>query len=234
MRPLLVVEHEADAGLDLMAAVVGRVEVVRPYLGEAVPGGEVASSGRFGGLLVLGGDMAAWEDDVAPWLPATRALLAAAVRAELPTLGICLGAQLLATATGGAVERGGVGLEIGAVEIRPLPPAVADPLLPVTAVSALTYHRDAVTGLPPDAELLATGDVYPVQAFRVGTCAWGVQYHPEVSVPGFERWMAGLPPDFPDAGVVRASARAAGAAQRELARAHGEGLVRAAGLRLPS
>lgn len=235
MRTVLVVEHEAGASLDLMASTLGSaVEVVRPYRGEPLPDPDVASSGRFGGLLVLGGEMAAWEDDVAPWLPATRALLAAAVRARLPTLGVCLGAQLLAKATGGRAERGAAGLEIGAVEFRPLPAAVGDPLLPAGPVSALTYHQDAVTQLPPDAELLATGDAYPVQAFRVGECAWGVQYHPEVSVAGFERWLTGLPPDHPDADGLRASVRDCQAAQQQLARGHAAGLARRAGLGLPS
>ena len=56
------------------------------------------SGAGYDALLVLGGAMGAADDDVAPWLPAVRALLAEAVRTELPTLGVCLGGQLLALA----------------------------------------------------------------------------------------------------------------------------------------
>src|SRR4051812_40539321 len=66
------------------------------------------------GLLVLGGSMGALDDDVAPFLPDVRALLRTAVSEELPTLGVCLGHQLLAAANGGRVELNPLGPEIGA------------------------------------------------------------------------------------------------------------------------
>ena len=234
-RPVLVVEHEADASLDLMAPALQHLaEVVRPYRGETLPDPEFAGwSGHFGGLVVLGGEMAAWEDDVAPWLPAVRSMLRAAVRAKLPTLGICLGAQLLAHATGGRAERGDAGLEIGPVTVTPTEAIIGDPFTGAAmfeAFSVLTYHRDAVTALPADAEVLATGDDYPIQAFRVGERAWGVQYHPEVSVTGFEQWLAGLPADFADLDILRAAVRDAAEPQRGLATTHAEAFVQAAGL----
>src|SRR6478735_175203 len=90
---ITVVEHGADAGLGFFAgwlagAGVG-CEVVRPYLGETVP--ERADDG----LIVLGGEAAAWEDERYPWLPATRDLIRGSVEGGVPTLGICLGAQLM-------------------------------------------------------------------------------------------------------------------------------------------
>jgi GMP synthase-like glutamine amidotransferase len=194
---LLVVEHEPDAGLSLMADHLGRhVQVVRPYRGEPLPAADVDPG--YNGLIVLGGSMGALDDEVAPWLPATRRLLADAVRAGVPTLGICLGAQLLATACGGTVERGADGLELGVVPVKPLPEAGSDPFfgglqraVAADAWPVLQYHYDAVTRLPPDAELIVTGERYPHQGFRVGAAAWGVQYHPEVSTHLFSEWVTG-------------------------------------------
>lgn len=190
---VLVVEHERDAGLSLMADHLGdRAQVLRPYLGDRLP--DALGPGH-AGLLVLGGSMAAWEDDAAPWLPATRRLLAGAVRGGLPALGVCLGAQLLAAACGGTVGRGAHGLEVGTTTVEALPAAAGDaffagvigaggPSWPVRQ-----YHGDAVTRLPDGAQLLVTGAPYPVQGFRVGGSAWGVQYHPEVSGDLFARWV---------------------------------------------
>jgi GMP synthase (glutamine-hydrolysing) len=197
---LLVVEHEADAGLGRMEAPlagVARLDIRRPYLGDAVPT-DAAGSG-FDGVVVLGGEMGALDDSTAPWLPAIRQMMAGSVRVRLPVLGICLGAQLLAAACGGRVERGTAGLEVGLVRIEPTLAALDDILLgPVTtalgdgpgqALSAAQYHQDAVVELPPDAVHLASGGSYRYQAFRIGPVAWGLQYHPEVTQEDFATWV---------------------------------------------
>lgn len=194
---LLVVVHEDDAGPGRLAAHLPALDVRRPYAGEALP----VDLHGYAGLLVLGGSMGASDDDVAAWLPATRRLLAEGVERGLPTLGICLGAQLLAAATGGQVRRGDAGLEVGLVPVRWQPAAADDALLGALALAAGAgggggvgvpqWHQDAVTNLPPGAVLLATGDRYPHQAFRLGDRAWGLQYHPEVTLADFEAWMRG-------------------------------------------
>ncbi|MFP5347298.1 MAG: type 1 glutamine amidotransferase [Actinomycetes bacterium] len=187
---VLVVQHEQGVPPCRYATLPGAgVHVVRPYTGDALPG----DCRGFDGLMVLGGTMAAWEDDVAPWLPASRRLLASAVADGTPTLGICLGAQLLALATGGRVERGASGPELGVVPVTLTADADDDPLARALPSSFLAPqgHRDAVTRLPPDAVLLASSDRYENQLFRVGERAWGVQYHPEVDAATFEDWMRG-------------------------------------------
>jgi GMP synthase (glutamine-hydrolysing) len=256
--PVLVIEHEADGGLGLIAAELAALsvptQVLRLYLGDRLPDlaedlGPAGSPGP-AGLIVLGGSMGAWDDEVAPWLPATRRLIADAVRLHLPTLGICLGAQLLGAACGGTVERGGNGLELGLVPVTPLPAAAGDPFFgpigaslrsveqqPVEQADAAgrirparpswpvhQYHYDAVTRLPDDAELMVTGTRYPHQGFRVGSSAWGVQYHPEVSTGEFQTWVAngqqaGAWTDD-DVDAVLGPIRAGGANQQQVAVAH--------------
>lgn len=181
---ILVIEHEADAGLGnfepwLRAAGVDPL-VLRPYKGDLIP----ADAGA--GLIVLGGAVGAYDDDQAPWLPATRDLLKRAAGDGTPTLGICLGAQLLTVACGGRVERGSGGPEIGVVMVR----LESDPLFDGLGDQArfVQWHNDAMTELPPGAVLLARGEAYPHQAYRLGERAWAVQFHPEVTLTDVTAW----------------------------------------------
>ena len=191
-RPrMLVVVHQDHAGPGRLGDFGAELDLRRPDRGDPLP----ADLAGYHGMLVLGGSMAAWEDDVAAWLAPTRRLLALAVEDEVPTLGICLGAQMLALATGGQVERGTAGLEVGYVEVELLDTAADDRLLgPVHArfgakVGVPQWHQDAIVTVPPGAVRLATGDRYPNQAFRLGEAAWGLQYHPEVTVVDWQDWM---------------------------------------------
>jgi GMP synthase-like glutamine amidotransferase len=206
-RPrLLVVQTEPDAGLGRLEPGLGAaadLDLRRPDLGDRLP----STLADHAGLIVLGGTMGATDDDVVPWLPAARRLLAAGVESGRPTIGICLGAQLLAVATGGRVERGGPGLELGAVPIALLPTAADDALLgPVLGALGdrplvAQFHQDAVTELPAGAVLLAHGETYPHQAFRLGERAWGLQYHPEVTGPDFALWLRDGHGSVQDAGL---------------------------------
>ncbi|HYJ67791.1 MAG TPA: type 1 glutamine amidotransferase [Nocardioidaceae bacterium] len=185
-RGIVVIEHESGCPLDRFADWLDvDAHVIRPYAGDSVP------TRVDDGLLVLGGAMSAYDDVVAPWLPAVRGLLATAVSERVPTLGICLGAQLLAVATGGRVEVADRrGREAGIVDVRWRHPATADPLvleLP-EPFAGPSMHADAVVALPDEAVWLAETAMYPHQAFRIGPAAWGVQFHPEVSLPTYRRW----------------------------------------------
>jgi GMP synthase (glutamine-hydrolysing) len=146
----------------------------------------------FAGLVVLGGDMGAGDDRRAPWLPAVRALLADAVARETPTLGVCLGAQLLAAALGGRVGPNPEGPEYGAQLIAKRANSATDPLfreLPITP-DVIQWHVDAVLELPPGGVLLASSPVCEVEAFRVGRLAWGIQFHIETTPDVVRGWAA--------------------------------------------
>lgn len=135
------------------------------------------------GVVSMGRPGAAYDDHRFPTRSEELRLLAEAVAAGVPVLGVCLGAQMLAEALpGGRAVPGDAGSEIGWAPVRFLPAAADDRLfagLPDELV-VLHWHGDTVV-LPPDAVLLASTDRYPNQAFRVGECAWGVQFHVEVT-----------------------------------------------------
>ena len=181
-RPILVIENDLVAPLGRLEGWLreagAELALCSPATGQPLP----ADLAGYSALVVLGGVMNAYQDEVAPWLPELRALLAAAVRAELPTLGICLGGQLLAVAAGGRVSEAETP-EYGSQLVAKRQAAAEDPLfreLPITP-DVLQWHVDEVSQLPPGAVLLASSPVCEVQAFRVGRLAWGVQFHIETT-----------------------------------------------------
>jgi GMP synthase-like glutamine amidotransferase len=192
MSTILVIEHDPSDPLlrlgEWLADAGATVEVRRPYAGDTVP----EDTGGFDAVISLGGEMGAHDDDAAPWLPATRRLLARSVAARTPTLGICLGAQLLAAAGGGIVTRGENGPERGAYLTARRDAAEHDPLfadLPLTP-DVMHYHDDVVSVLPPGATLLLSSPGYPHQAWRQGDAAWAVQFHIETGADDLRAWAA--------------------------------------------
>ena len=193
-------EHPGTLLTWLPAAGLDLVEV-KPWQGETLP-----ATVQHDALIVLGGPQQAYDDASAPWLRATKSLLRQAVSDDVPTLGICLGGQLLAEATGGRVEVGADGPELGARLVAKRDAAADDELfglLPFTP-TVIQWHWDAIVELPPGAVLLAGSPRYPHQAFRVGRRAWGLQFHVEPPPEMLRTWAkecanevlaAGLDPD---------------------------------------
>ena len=197
-RPLVlaVMNDESDApamvGAWLEAAGVG-VREVHGYAGERVP---TAVPQGISGVVTLGGAMAAYELAEYPWLAAEQALMIDAIARTVPVLGICLGGQLLAAAVGGTVELGS-SPEIGLARVRRTAQGDEDAVIAAIdadpmAIPAAEWHQDYITSLPADATLLLTSDACPVQAFRIGESAYGLQMHPEVDGPTFASWL-GIP-----------------------------------------
>jgi GMP synthase-like glutamine amidotransferase len=154
-----------------------------------------ATTGDYAGLVCLGGPMSANDDFDFPWLADVRRLLAEAVTRQLPTLAICLGAQLLAVATGGQVTKGPEGPEVGPLLVAKRDVGWQDPLftdMPFMP-DVMQFHSDIVERLPPNTSLLASATLYPHQAFRVGRCAYGLQFHIETTTELVERWAMKAP-----------------------------------------
>jgi len=119
--------------------------------------------------------------DALPWSLAIEKWLPSLLAAETPVFGICYGHQLLARAAGGEVGYHPRGKEIGTVGISCLPEAERDPLfrdLPASFRAHAT-HAQTVLTLPSGAVRLAANGHETNHAFRIGACAWGVQFHPE-------------------------------------------------------
>ncbi|MEO7262204.1 MAG: type 1 glutamine amidotransferase [Jatrophihabitantaceae bacterium] len=210
--PVLVIENDLVAPIGMLDGWLreagAALAMCSPATGQPLP----ADLSGYSALVVLGGGMGAYDDDRAPWLPQVRALLAEAVRTELPTLGICLGAQLLAAAVGGRVSVAETP-EYGSQLVAKRQAAAADPLfgeLPITP-DVLQWHVDEVSELPPGAVLLASSPVCEVQAFRVGRLAWGTQFHIETTPEIVAQWArqdAELLRDYDLAAILERSDRA--------------------------
>uniref|UniRef100_UPI0028AF1510 type 1 glutamine amidotransferase n=1 Tax=Microbacterium sp. TaxID=51671 RepID=UPI0028AF1510 len=144
----------------------------------------------YAGLVMLGGGLMPDDDDRAPWLAAERALAAEAVARDLPTLGICLGGQLLAHVAGGEVAEKTGPIERGATPIRPTAAGRTDAVFAALGDEApmIENHQDMITRLPPAAVLLASSAAVENQAFRLGARVRGVQFHPEASAADLARW----------------------------------------------
>jgi GMP synthase (glutamine-hydrolysing) len=121
-------------------------------------------------------DASAWSERLVEWITQL-------IKASVPYFGICFGHQLLAKAAGGCVGNHPRGLEIGSVEVSLLAAHTQDPLfqgLPLQFPVHVTHLQSALS-LPKHVVRLAENGFEKAHAIRVGTCAWGVQFHPEYS-----------------------------------------------------
>jgi GMP synthase-like glutamine amidotransferase len=190
---VLVVQNELDAPIGyleewLFERGVG-IEVIYPFKGDVVP----TQPGDYAGVIVLGGSRGVNDEDQWPWLKQEKELLRNVVKSQTPTLGVCLGGQLLADANGGKVGKTQIP-EIGVGFVEFLPEAKNDSLLSSVVDSAVAipvpqYHQDAILELPENAKLLVTSDDCAVQAFVLGKNAWGLQFHPETDWNIMSDWL---------------------------------------------
>jgi GMP synthase (glutamine-hydrolysing) len=181
---LLAIQHVPWETPHRILDSCGELEVrtVRPLEGDQLP-----DHGEVGGAVVMGGPMNVDEVERYPALAAEREWLAEAARVELPVLGICLGAQLLARALGAEV-RPGARLEIGfaPIDVHERVDLAVGTLAPQATV--LHWHGD-VFDLPDGAVPLASSAQTECQAFRHGN-AWGLLFHPEADAKLIDAWLS--------------------------------------------
>ncbi|MFS8047616.1 glutamine amidotransferase [Rhizobium sp. BR 314] len=151
-------------------------------------------------LVVLGGPIGAYEDHLYPFLAQEREIIRARLAADLPTLGICLGAQLIAAALGEKVFP--IGLkEIGFSRLSLTDTGTASPIRHLADTPVLHWHGDTY-GLPIGAVNLASSALVEQQAFSLGSNVLGLQFHPEASLDErFERWLVGHAIELAVAGI---------------------------------
>lgn len=192
----MVLQHVAWEGPGILATEARArglpVDVRRLDLGAAVP-----SVDAIAGLVVMGGPMGVHDTGPYPYLLAEQRLLRATVERDIPVLGVCLGAQLLATALGAQV-RGGTAPEIGVGEVCLTAEGLKDPVLGGDGahLPVMHWHEDAFD-LPPGAVRLAGSSLCANQGFRVGHHVYGFQFHIEVDRQLADAWAPRLP-----AGIV--------------------------------
>lgn len=140
-------------------------------------------------LVVLGGPIGVYQDAQYPFLGDEIRILRDRLAAGRPTLGICLGAQLIAHALGAAVYPG-PRKEIGWAPVQLTDLGRKTALRHLDAGPLFHWHGDTFD-VPVDCDLLASSEVCCNQAFRKGPNLLALQFHPEVMLAGFERWLIG-------------------------------------------
>jgi GMP synthase-like glutamine amidotransferase len=190
LRVLVIMHVESEGpGLfgELLAAAGAEVRVVRLHCGEALP-----APAEFQAALSMGGPMNVYEEERYPFLREETRFLQEAAAREIPVLGICLGAQMIAKAAGAAVTKNRVE-EVGWSTVSLTGEGLADPLFrdlpPVLPV--FQWHGDTFA-IPESGSLLATGADCHHQAFRYRHSC-GLQFHLEANAALLKSWFAGKP-----------------------------------------
>jgi len=187
MRALAIV-HQWDAGPGVFADAARRQgwELQEWLITGGNPPPDAVSN--FQAVMVFGGAVHADQEAAHPWLRNEKQLLAALLGRGMPLLGVCLGAQMLAEAAGAPARRAAAP-EIGWVEVQVTNAGATDPLIGPLAprLSAFEWHSYEFP-LPAGAVALARSPTC-LQAFRVGECAWGIQFHAEVTAADARHWI---------------------------------------------
>lgn len=192
MQPrVLVIENDDVAPLDLVTEWLTQaglsVDIVKPHAGELLPSSIPAG---YAAVLALGGRMGAHDDEEFSWLTTERGLMKDVIAQDFPFVGICLGAQILASAVDGKSVRTPMP-EAGIVQLEMSESAEQDKLfgdLFGKKVPATSWHQDYIVDLPDDAVVLASTPECPVHAFRLGSNVYGMQFHPEASIDTSAKW----------------------------------------------
>lgn len=190
MKPIVIVQHEADAGPGYFANYLLKsnlpYQTVRVFAGDPMP----SSAQSYAGICSLGGSMSV-NDDL-PWIDQELALMRHADRIGVPIIGHCLGGQLLAKACGAQVSRNGM-KEIGWSQVEVDDAVIArDWIGDQSSFELFQWHEDTFA-LPPNARRFLTNRWCANQAFileRDSCVHLGMQFHVEMTPQLVNSWVS--------------------------------------------
>ena len=189
MKKLLVLQHVAHELLGTLNPLLKRAGFRIRYVNFARHPDAQPSLDGYDGLIVLGGPMSVNDSNRLPHLTTELKLIEEAMRREVPILGICLGAQLIAKTLGAEVYRNPE-KEIGWYDVSPTTDASSDPLLtPLHKSERIFQWHGETFDIPNSTRHLAFSSLCANQAFRYGTKVYGFQFHMEVDEPMIHRWL---------------------------------------------
>jgi GMP synthase (glutamine-hydrolysing) len=191
MKPLLCVRHQETAPLGILEGVIKERAIPWRYV-DVYDTNHIPDIDEVSGLIVLGGEMGADDIDRYPYLKDLRDLMSKAVEKNVPTLGICLGAQILTRAAGAEVRKAAM-KEVGFYPVKATDKGMDDPILEAFTPqsSVFEFHEDECE-LPAGAELLFEGEEVKVQAYKIGS-AYATQFHFEVTPRIISDWCDEVP-----------------------------------------
>lgn len=189
MRKVIVFQHVAHSILGTLNPTMKEHGLRMKYVNfERDPEGQ-PSLDKYNGLIVLGGHMGVYEAEKYLHIKTELKLIEEALKKEIPILGICLGAQLLAHVLGSPVRKH-TQKEVGWCDITLTEEGIKDPLFKHFSPTEKIFQLHGDTfDIPASATHLAHSTICPSQAFRYGDKVYGLQFHLEADAPMIERWM---------------------------------------------
>lgn len=200
MKSAVAIRHLAFEDVGILAPVLEEAGYSLTYLEGGVDHLTPAEEADL--LIVLGAPIGVYEGEAYPFLLAELELIRRRLGADRPTLGLCLGAQLMAQALGAPVYPGPA-KEIGWSPLS----FIDEDLGELEGVAVLHWHGDTFD-LPPGAKRLASTEITPNQAFSVGRNILALQFHAEAEGRNFERWLIGHTCEIGQAGLSPVNLRA--------------------------